>query len=67
MCKTNIMPSAGLGQYHAGVPIDQVMVDVLGSLSGTPRGNSSITFFWELPTDDGCTWLGMAPAGSSGY
>ena len=45
-CKTNKKPHrrrpAGLGQYHAGAPMDRVMIDVLGPLSRTPRGNSII-------------------------
>ena len=45
-CKTNKKPHrrrrAGLGQYHAGAPMDRVMIDVLGPLSKTPRGNSII-------------------------
>ena len=31
-----------LGQYHAGAPMDRVMIDVLGPLSKTPRGNTVI-------------------------
>ena len=36
------MPRAGLDQYHAGVPIDQVIVDVPGPLLGILHENSII-------------------------
>ena len=31
-----------MGQYHAGAPMDGVMMDILGPLSKTPRGNTVI-------------------------
>ena len=45
-CNTNKKPRrrrrAELGQYHAGAPMDRVMMDILGPLSKTPRGNTVI-------------------------
>ena len=45
-CNTNKKPRrrrrAELGQYHAGAPMDRVMMDILGPLSWTPRGNTVI-------------------------
>ena len=45
-CNTNKKSSrrrrAGLGQYHAGAPMDRVMIDILGPLTKTPRGNTVI-------------------------
>ena len=45
-CNTNKKPSrrrrAEMGQYHAGAPMDRVMIDMLGPLSKTPRGNTII-------------------------
>ena len=45
-CNTNMKARrhrrAELGQYHAGAPMDRVMMDILGPLSKTPRGNAVI-------------------------
>ena len=45
-CNTNKKPRrqrrAELGQYHADTPMDCVMMDILGPLSKTPRGNTVI-------------------------
>ena len=45
-CNTNKKPSrrrrSEMGQYHAGAPMDRVMIDMLGPLSKTPRGNTVI-------------------------
>ena len=57
-CNTNKKPSrwrrAEMGQYHAGAPMDHVMIDMLGPLSKTPKGN---TVYWCL--------LISSPSGSS--
>ena len=45
-CNTNKKPRrqqrAELGQYHAGAPMDRVMMDILDPLSKTPCGNTVI-------------------------
>ena len=45
-CNANKKPSrqrrAEMGQYHAGALMDRVMIDMLGPLSKTPRGNTVI-------------------------
>ena len=60
-CNTNKTPGrrrrAELGQYHAGAPMDRVMMDILGPLFKTPRGNTVIL----LLIDQFTKWIECYP------
>ena len=36
--RANVKPQASLGQYHAGSPLDQVHIDILGPLQKVTEG-----------------------------
>jgi hypothetical protein len=50
-CNTNKKPRrqqrAALGQYHAGAPMDRIMIDILGPFNKTPRGNTVILMLMD--------------------
>jgi transposase InsO family protein len=60
-CNTNKKPSrkkrAGLGEFHAGAPMDRVHIDVLGPFTKSPKGNTVIL----LVIDQFTKWLECFP------
>ena len=40
--KSSKQKKAAMGIFHAGAPMDRVMIDILGPLTKTPRGNTVI-------------------------
>ena len=40
--KANIKAKAGLGQYHAGIPMERVHIDILGPFTPSDKGNQYV-------------------------
>lgn len=51
--KPHLQPKAPLGQYHAGIPMERIHIDILGSFTESVRGNRYIV----MMIDQFTKWL----------
>ena len=60
-CNRNKKPKqhrrSALGEYHVGAPMDRVMIDILGPLTKTPRGNTVVL----MMIDQFTKWVECVP------
>lgn len=43
--KPHLQPKAPLGQYHAGIPMERIHIDILGPFIESARGNRYIVIY----------------------
>ena len=55
--KANIKAKAGLGQYHAGIPMEHVHIDILGPFTPSDKGNQYVLMI----VDQFTKWLECFP------
>ena len=55
--KANTKAKAGLGQYHAGIPMERVHIDILGPFTPSNKGNQYVLMI----VDQFTKWLECFP------